>query len=92
MRKITIEMASAFENNENKTLSNTEVKDNKMYLWGNCIAKKENGKTYINMCGYNTNTTRERLNGLSGVNIKSKDFTPYLNGIKISSCGWYEVK
>lgn len=95
MRKITEKACQAFENGRNFKDSNTVVKvENNvisMYLWGNEIAKRENGKLYINLCGYNTNTTRERLNGLSGVRVTQRNFTPYLNGIEISSEGWHEV-
>mgnify|MGYP003306374925 CR=1 FL=1 len=95
MRKITRQACQAFENGKNFTSNNTVVKAENnvvsMYLWGNEIAKKENGKLYINLCGYNTNTTRERLNGLSGVSVNQRNFTPYLNGAEISSYGWHEV-
>ena len=91
MRKITEQACHAFENGRNFQLSNTVVKNNAMYLWGNKIAWYDNGDLYISMCGYNTNTTRERLNGLSGVRINSKNYTPYLNGVEIDSYGTYKV-
>ena len=37
---------------------------------------------FINTCGYRTTTTKERLNGLSGVHIQQKNFVWYLNGNK----------
>ena len=96
MRKITEKACQAFENGKNFTGNNTVVKAENnvvsMYLWGNKIAKRENGKLYINLCGYNTNTTRERLNGLSGVRVNQYNFTPYLNGVEISCNGWHEVE
>ena len=96
MRKITQQASSAFEQGKNFTLSNTQVKiegNNKyMYLWGNLIARQlENKPLEINLCGYNTVTTRERLNGLWGVNLKSKQGTVYLNNEPISSDKWYSI-
>lgn len=35
---------------------------------------------WITAAGWRTNTTKERLNGLNGVNIYQKDFQWYLNG------------
>ena len=51
-----------------------------MYLHGNMIAfRYEEPGLFISNCGYFTNTTKERLNGLTGVNIHQKDFVWYLN-------------
>ena len=97
MRKITEKACRAFQNGNNVTISNTQVKieDNmaKMFLWGNLIAKKDllTGKTLINLQGYNTATTKERLNGLSGVQLTQKNWQLYLNGEPISSCEWVQV-
>ena len=96
MRKVTEQIIRAFESNKNITVSNSQVKaDTKgtyMYLFGNLIAKKENNKLFITMAGYNTVTTRERLNGIKGVSLCQRNYTPYLNGKEISSYEWYEVE
>ena len=34
----------------------------------------------VTNCGWQSNTTKERLNGLDGVNIVQKNFVWYLNG------------
>lgn len=98
MRKITRQACQAFENGENFKASNTTVTIDEngkyMHLWGHCIARQLNGNTNsleINLCGYNTVTTRERLNGLWGVNIHNKNFTPYLNGNEIPTNEWVKV-
>jgi hypothetical protein len=94
-RQITEQAVRAFDNNREFHLSNTTVTVDdgvtKMYLFGNLIAKKENNKLYVTLAVYNTPTTRERLNGLSGVSICQRNFTPYLNGKEISSYEFYEV-
>lgn len=92
MRQITYEACHAFENGYKYCKSNTLVTaDGRMYLFGNKIAEWVDGKLHISMCGWNSNTTRERLNGLSGVRVSQKNYTPYLNGEPISSYATYEV-
>ena len=85
MRKITREACQAFENARNYKKDNTQViahNENKirMYLHGNFIAFKGKDGTYISSAGYRTRTTKERLNGLTGVHIQQRDYVWYLNG------------
>ncbi len=85
MRKITREACNAFENAWNFKKSNTEViRYNdlhvEMRLHGNIIAYSDPIGTYISNGGWSSNTTKERLNGLSGVHVQQKDFEWYLNG------------
>ena len=65
MRKITKKAAQALLNNDSFHESNTRVENGKMFLYGHKIAKRnEYGEIMVNFQGYNTNTTKERLNGL----------------------------
>lgn len=87
MRKITREACHAFENAwvGNYKKSNTEViridgLGAEMRLHGNAIAYSTDGGIYISNGGWSSNTTKERLNGLTGVHIQQKDFVWYLNG------------
>lgn len=89
MRKITKEACQAFEAGTNYKNGNTEVNDHGYFLHGNKIAEhnslfKNNGNKSINitLAGWNTNTTRERLNGLRGVRVSTKLGQAYLNGQK----------
>jgi hypothetical protein len=97
MRKITEQACRAFQNGKNFKLQNTQVINDgvtvSMYLHGHKIACRElsTNNMQICLCGYNTVTTRERLNGLSGVNLRSKNFTPYLNGAEISCYDWVQI-
>jgi len=73
----------AFLNNEKLTLGNTHTDKNGLYLHGNKIAHKENNNIIISLCGWNSHTTKDRLNELLSqirpdLRIKSKDYTPYL--------------
>ena len=91
MRKITKQAIQAFYDNVNFYKSNTEVevfidKENwmynttRLYLFWNCIAKKENWKLYITNAWRSSNVTKERLNGLPWVSICQNKWVWFLNG------------
>lgn len=85
MRKITIDSVNAFLNRQTFKRQNMEVTsfDNSFYLklHGNTIAVLHgDGTLMITDAGWQTNTTKERLNGLPNVNIHQKNFVWYLNG------------
>tara|TARA_R110000824_G_scaffold194209_4_gene376801 strand:+ start:10200 stop:10526 length:327 start_codon:yes stop_codon:yes gene_type:complete len=91
MRQITADSIRAFNNSQRFKRGNTEVTvyvnyfgevRTELRLHGNLIAVKEPRGVFINTCGYMTTTTKERLNGLSGVHIQQKNFVWYLNGNK----------
>jgi hypothetical protein len=80
MRKVTNQILSAFYNNESKTVQNTKTDGKAIYLYGNKIAEKRPDGIYVTNAGWKSNTTKERLNSLSGVSIQSKNLIWYLNG------------
>ena len=86
MRQITKESINAFNWGFTFSKSNMKVRVFndvvKLQYHGNTIAIKNRitNKISITNCGYFTNTTKERLNGLAGVNIYQKNFVWYLNG------------
>jgi hypothetical protein len=88
MRKITQQITTAFESKQKRTIGNTHSDGNTLFLHNNAIAKwlsdTPNGKKelYISHAGWPTNTTKERLNGLSGVSINQSKGEWYLNGPK----------
>lgn len=97
MRQIDVLAKEAFCNHINFKLSNTEVRlvDGRphMYLHGNCIAKRDdNGDLLINHCGWETNTTRSRLNALPDIKISSHKGSFVLNDIYIMPSEWVNVK
>ena len=86
MRKITKESIQAFYNREPFKKSNMviENKEGKTYLklFGNIIAMlDEVNELFITTADWNTRTTRERLNGLSGVRLGTNKGQLYLNNI-----------
>jgi len=87
MRKITEETANAFNNSLpfKKANMKIEVLPNVtiMKLHGNAIAFKYNDPEQtlsITNCGWQTNPTKERLNGIDGVDIYEKKGQWFLNG------------
>ena len=87
MRTVTKKAIQNFNASKNFVSVNTKVvvmdDVTLLLLFDNIIAYKFNdGKIKISNCGYFTNTTKERLNALDGVNIYQKNFNWYLNGEK----------
>lgn len=87
MRKITEESVDAFMNARKFKKANMEVEVlpnvTILKLHGNKIAYRYNNPERtlsITNCGWFTNTTKERLNALEGVNIYQKNWEWYLNG------------
>jgi len=86
MRQITRESVDAFNNSFTFSKSNMAVRVFndvvKLQYHGNTIAIKNRitNKISITNCGWFSNTTKERLNALKGVNIVQRNFAWYLNG------------
>lgn len=86
MRSITFDALLAFGARRKFKRSNTEVKivDGKpeMYLFGNKIAwLGDNNRLHWTMAGYNTVTTRERINAiLQRGRVWRRNYTPYYFG------------
>jgi hypothetical protein len=89
MRTITKKAIEKFYNAESFKSSNTKVivlpNVTILTLFDNEIAYLYNDpcKTLsITTCGWNGTTTKERLNGLNGVQLSTKKGVLYLNGIE----------
>ena len=102
MRSIEWDMIRALKNHEGFTQDNTAVLwDGDNYLvavFGNAIAAgKFEGygvnptPTRFTLAGYNTSTTRSRLNAL-GIRVEQKKGIPYYNGKEISETDWIPVE
>ena len=84
MRKITADAVRAFRNKQPFKRGNTKVRvfpDDSvaLYLHGNMLAQYINNELWINDGGWQSNTTKERLNGLPNVRVHQKNFQWYLN-------------
>jgi len=85
MRQITKESINAFMKRKEFRKQNMKVStlNNKCYLklHNNIIAVLHSDNTLmISNAGWQSNTTKERLNALPNVNIVQKNFIWYLNG------------
>ena len=82
MRKSLRPVIDAFLLGIPKKITNTESTGDKLYLFGNCIAKWEKGEIYISDGGHGLSlTTKDRLNGL-GAQISTKNGIHYFKGIE----------
>lgn len=84
MRNITEQAINAFTKGKPFKKRNTEVRKEGdaviLLLYNNEIAKIDGDGTWVTDAGWNTNTTRERLNGIAKVHVKSKKNQLTLNG------------
>lgn len=97
MRKITAEAISAFVAGATFSKSNTIVSivrgDVVLSLHGNPIARyPETFYNQLEICdgGWQTNTTKERLNGIPNVHVQQKKGVWYLNGMEWNG-NWTKV-
>lgn len=64
MRKVTREVTDAFFNRRPRKCGNTRTDGTTIWLHGNAIAQWQGGELFITLAGWDTVTTRERLNGI----------------------------
>ena len=69
MRKITREIVDAFQNSRSLTIGNSRTNGEALWLFDNKIAEVRRDGLWITNAGWDSSTTKERLNGLSGVSI-----------------------
>ena len=90
MRKISIDAAVAFTRMKPFKRDNTEVVVGvnnpdgmyaKLKLHSNTIAVKTHKSLKVTTCGWNTTTTRARLNALPGVSVRTKQGQLFLNDV-----------
>ena len=96
MRKVTQQIANAFAQGTPKTVGNTWTDGQTVYLHTNKIVERTNDGIFMSLAGWNTATTRERLNGIAQVlglevSFHQKNFAPYLNGSIIHATEWVKV-
>jgi len=97
MRKVTQQIANAFARGNKLAVGNTMTDGNAVFLHGNKIAEWKQDGLHMTLAGWNTTTTRERLNGIADnlglkVSFNQKNFEPYLNGTRIDEDAWHNVR
>lgn len=77
MTKVSITIAKSFLENKTHSLSNTSTDGKSIILFGNTIVRKiDDHKYVITLAGWNTPTTRERLNTfLNLIEYKDRFYT-----------------
>lgn len=109
MRKIEEAMNRAIYLSKNATIGNTKVMHTEgagqhfvsVYLHGHMIAQRINGEWSISLAGWNTPTTRSRLNGLLAVQSAARARVYTVKGTvylqvgtetrEIDSSSWHKV-
>lgn len=80
MRQITERICTAFERRGVLKIDNSQTDGTSLWLFGNKIAEWREDGIWITDAGWQSKTTKERLNGLTGVNITQRAGSWYLNG------------
>jgi hypothetical protein len=88
MRKITKEIKQAFDERRPLAIGNTTTDGNRVWLHGNLIIKREGDKVLGTLAGWNTPTTRERLNGITSGSWTQQNWEPFHNGKPIRENEW----
>ena len=91
MRQVTKQIREAFEQGTAKKVGNTETDGQTVWLFGNPIVKREpSGLVLWSLAGWNTVTTRERVNGIVGAGVRQVKGRPVLaNGHEIVATDWF---
>jgi len=101
MKKITRDAVNAFRNNEDFKRGNMQViagvNGAVMLLHGNAIASRhDDGGLYVTASGWETVTTKERLNGLLQAEgcqgIYQKDYVWYWDDGTLFGAGWQPAR
>ena len=79
MRQITRKIVGAFERREPLTIDNSRTDGTSLWLFGNKIAEWREGGLWASNAGWDSRTTNERLNGLTGVHVRKQRGTLLLN-------------
>jgi len=92
MRKVTQQIKQAFERRQPLSVGNTMTDGETVWLHGNAIVKRDpDGLVRWSLAGYNTPTTRERVNGIANAGVHQVKFEPVLNGHIIDPSDWFAV-
>lgn len=80
MSIVTEKICRAFEERRTLRIDNSETDGTGLWLFGNKIAEWREDGMWISNAGWKSKTTKERLNGLTGVSIVQRAGSWYING------------
>jgi hypothetical protein len=90
MRKVTEQIKTAFENGESLKVGNTRTDGTSVFLHGNEIIRRDiSGIVFATLAGWNTPTTRERVNGITGMGFHQVGFVACLDGEPVCEDDWF---
>jgi len=92
MRSVTKKIKDAFDNQKSRKIGNTETDGQTVWLHGNAIVKRDGkGRVGVSLAGWNTPTTRERVNGITGIGFHQHKFEACIDGKPASATDWHPV-
>ena len=90
MRKVTEQIKNAFCQGLSLTVGNTKTDGTSVFLHGNEIVRRDpSGLVLATLAGWNTRTTMERINGITGMNFHQVGFVACLDGEPICEDDWF---
>lgn len=72
MSKTHQKVIEAFLQGKSAKISNTQTNGKELFLFGNCIARRYGDDMQVTTSGWNTATTRDRLNMLPNVWVRCR--------------------
>ena len=90
MRQITQDIVNAFQNSRSLRIDNSRTDGESLWLFENKISEIRRDGLWISNAGWDSRTTNERLNGLSGVHVRKQRGTLLLND-RVWDGGWVNV-
>jgi len=93
MKKITSQIAAAFHAGRSLSVGNTRTDGESVWLHGNKIIRTtEDGSIEWTLAGWNTVTTRERINGIVDAGVYNKQWVAHVGTREVSDIGWNKVE
>lgn len=90
MRKVTQRIKEAFEQGASLKIGNTRTNGTSVFLHGNEIVRREpSGLVLATLAGWNTPTTRERVNGITGMGFHQVGFVACIDGEPVCEHDWF---
>jgi hypothetical protein len=95
MRQIEKDMLAAIDRGaifkQSNTYAHPVVGGYEVWLYQSLIAKHDGMQWRFNLCGYNTPTTRSRLNAL-GAGVRTIAGVPHVMGRPVPLAGWWSAR
>ena len=90
MRQVTEQIKRAFENGQPLKVGNTRTDGASVFLHGNEIVRRDaSGLVFATLAGWNTPTTRERVNGITGMGFHQVGFVACIDGEPVCEDAWF---